>query len=334
MATRCLRVIALASELGASRADLLRVVGRTERKLSDPNTRVSKRRLLATWAAAMRETRNPALPILVAQRADVGGYDVFGYAMSTARSAQESLTRFIRYHDVIDSTGRWRFELSAEQLTVRWVRDGERDLGMRVANEQSVATLVHVGREMFGDDVPLTEVRFRHAAPDGDLSAHEAHFRAPIRFGADEDALVLPLAIFTRVPSGTDRARSDHFIERVDEQLRRIATESSHAMEVARVISRLLVDGEPSSTVVGRELGMSDRTLRRRLAEEDTTFERLLAEVRRERAMESLQAGASVRQAALHAGFADESAFARAFRSWTGKRPSDIARDRTRRKPA
>ncbi len=71
------------------------------------------------------------------------------------------------------------------------------------------------------------------------------------------------------------------------------------------------------------ELGMSRRTLTRQLSAENTTFQCLKDQVRREQAMEMIQnGGAPIAQIAHDLGFSDASSFCRAFRSWTGTTPS------------
>ncbi|MDP2227849.1 MAG: AraC family transcriptional regulator [Moraxellaceae bacterium] len=80
----------------------------------------------------------------------------------------------------------------------------------------------------------------------------------------------------------------------------------------------------PSLENAASDLGMSGRTLRRKLAEEGTTYQQELDAVRQKLAHEYfLRGGESVTELALMLGFADSSAFAKAFRRWTGVSPSE-----------
>lgn len=81
----------------------------------------------------------------------------------------------------------------------------------------------------------------------------------------------------------------------------------------------------PSLESAASDLGMSGRTLRRKLAEEGTTYQRELDEVRQKLAKEYFQRGGeSVTELAMMLGFADSSAFAKAFRRWTGVSPTEF----------
>lgn len=81
-------------------------------------------------------------------------------------------------------------------------------------------------------------------------------------------------------------------------------------------------------------LKMSVRTLNRALAAEDTSYRRLLEQLRRELAVGHLADNRlSVTEVAFLLGFSDQSAFHRAFRRWTGRTPSAF-RAQSRRPPS
>jgi len=91
---------------------------------------------------------------------------------------------------------------------------------------------------------------------------------------------------------------------------------------VRAVIIRHLPDGEPRRSKIAAILGMSERTLHRRLAAEGTSFQRLLDDTRRELAQHHLsQREVSLADAAYLLGFSDQSSFFRAARRWFGTSP-------------
>lgn len=91
--------------------------------------------------------------------------------------------------------------------------------------------------------------------------------------------------------------------------------------------------GPASPEEVCRRLKISNRTLRRRLQEEGSTFTDLLTEVRRELAHRYLEdPDRSITEVAFLLGFADASAFQRPFRRWYGVPPSEYRRTLRERK--
>jgi len=84
--------------------------------------------------------------------------------------------------------------------------------------------------------------------------------------------------------------------------------------------------GHPTAASVGRQLGMSARSLHRRLREEGTTLRRLLDALRLELGQRYLREGVSIDETAFLLGYSEASAFQRAFRRWTGWTPAAYRR--------
>jgi AraC-like DNA-binding protein len=99
---------------------------------------------------------------------------------------------------------------------------------------------------------------------------------------------------------------------------------------VRDAIGRTLPAHTPTVSSSGRSLGMSRRTLQRRLSERGVTFPQILDSVRRDTAMSAItRPGTSVHEVALSCGFDDVKALRRAFRRWTGCSPSEYRRQQT-----
>lgn len=99
------------------------------------------------------------------------------------------------------------------------------------------------------------------------------------------------------------------------------------AMQIRTHLLARLAEGVPLLASVARKLGLSARTLRRRLSDIRSSYAELVDEARRERALSlATRADVDVGRLAELTGFTDASAFARAFRRWTGERPRDYMR--------
>ena len=94
--------------------------------------------------------------------------------------------------------------------------------------------------------------------------------------------------------------------------------------QVERVIVRLLSRGEAETVKVARELGMSVRTLARRLSQSGTTFTKILEEFRRDMALSYLRdASLPPSQVTFLLGYSELSAFNHTFKRWTGASPGE-----------
>ena len=84
-----------------------------------------------------------------------------------------------------------------------------------------------------------------------------------------------------------------------------------------------LPDGPPSQDLIAGDLAMSNRTLQRKLKDEDVNFSDLLQDCRMRLAKKYLrQDGKSIVEVSYTLGFAEPSAFSRAFKRWTDQTPA------------
>ena len=138
---------------------------------------------------------------------------------------------------------------------------------------------------------------------------------------------MLPKSILNAVPSFANPALSRHFEALAQRLLKETVSDASTSARVRRAILGALPNGDPASTTIAKHLGMSERTLRRTLAEEGESFRGLVEAVRKERASLLISdQRASLAEVAFSLGFSELSAFTRAFKRWHGRAPSEARR--------
>jgi AraC-like DNA-binding protein len=119
-----------------------------------------------------------------------------------------------------------------------------------------------------------------------------------------------------QIPSG-DGSRPEGVIESVD--------------ALRQLIAELLPDIRPTIKRVAPRLGMSTRTMQRRLYEWGHSFEQIVDETRRDLAIARLTSGnESITEIAFGLGYSDLAHFTRAFRRWTGEAPREFVASRRR----
>jgi AraC-type DNA-binding domain-containing proteins len=159
--------------------------------------------------------------------------------------------------------------------------------------------------------------------PVGDTSAHEAYFGCPVRFGAKQNRLVLECADLEIPFLSYNRELLDMLSPALEKALAEHQKSNSLAERVKWLMKRRLATSRPEMGAIAKELAMSDRTLQRRLAEEGTRFQDVLAQARRELAHEYLVDGQlDMGDVAFLLGFDDQNSFFRAFRQWEGETPA------------
>lgn len=153
-------------------------------------------------------------------------------------------------------------------------------------------------------------------------------FGVHARSGADLPRVTIAAEDLGKVPHGADPSVAAFLDGHLVRLLERLSMAISS--QVDELIAEHLTEGLGMRGAAKR-LGLSERTLRRRLDEEGTSFRERLDHVRRARALELL-ARARVDEVAAQLGFVDARSFQRAFRRWTRMTP--IAYQRSLRERA
>jgi AraC-like DNA-binding protein len=179
-----------------------------------------------------------------------------------------------------------------------------------------------ISREVSSRPFQPEAVFLKHEAPR-ETDGHEAYFGCPVHFGSDKDAIRVSTQT-VRTPNKVGDASIARFFDTL--LAAEVGTLDDTVPLDRRVLDRVstaLSGGVPALSDVARDLGMSGRTLQRRLATQETSFQSLVDEARRRLALRLLRREAEVTltEVTFMTGFSDQSAFTRAFRRWTGQTP-------------
>jgi AraC-like DNA-binding protein len=177
-------------------------------------------------------------------------------------------------------------------------------------------------RHAVGASCHFHEVHFRHRR----TGRHEAEraFGCPVYFGQPDNLGVLPLSALFTAPRFANRAVAEHVEEFVAALAARITNRRTTCERAKRAVRSLLASGgRASSASVASSIGITSRTLQRKLAEEGTSFRELRYATLWE-AVERLLSIPSLKieAIALSVGFSEAAAFSKAFRRWKGCSPT------------
>jgi AraC-like DNA-binding protein len=314
----------LAAELGSLGVDVARLVARiglTPEKLADPDTRIPFEDLITLGAAAVEATGDEAFALHLAEHYRPNVFGVLDYLARSSTTLGEAIRNLCRYNRLLQDVVETSLDVEGDSAVI-W----ERILGGAQLpppmTENSMANLVVIGRELTGAPLRPLEVCFMHQEP-AYSAEHARIFGCPVHFGAERTALVLPTAALELpLPHGDPALRSilERHAEQLLDRVPRVARFSDRVRELALAE---LKDGSPTAELIARKLDMSERTLRRRLQEDRTTYEQLLDDLRRglsERYLDEPSLG--IDAVALMLGYSEVGAFRRAFRRWYGTSPA------------
>ncbi|MEM6455117.1 MAG: AraC family transcriptional regulator [Acidobacteriota bacterium] len=271
--------------------------------------------------AAAIDADGTTLPLRVGASMRCDEYGALGLAWKSAPDLRGSYERAVRYARVLTSVSTYTVEPTDDGARLHLHRDGVRRLGLRLSNEASLASIATISREASTAPLRLRAVHCRHPAP-ASTAAHEAFFGCSIHFDDVHDALHVTRASLDTPNHLGDAAIAGFFDHHLADAVAQLETAPALEEQVRTHIARALSEGVPTMSDVAKHLGMSGRTLQRRLADRGASFQTLVDEARRQLAERLLrQTGYSLAEVAFMTGFAEQSSFTRAFKRWAGQTP-------------
>ncbi|MBK1613678.1 hypothetical protein CKO44_09370 [Rubrivivax gelatinosus] len=218
-----------------------------------------------------------------------------------------------------------RAELPARRhVLVAEPRSGDHDIGSFLVDEVFTAC-VTLRRVLTGAHYVPMFVEMVRIRPSN-AEELERYFGCPVFFGGLRNLLVTDNGWLDYPLPQASVVACRQAVDIMERETRGASTEPTTSSNVEGEILRLLPN-VVSPAVLASQLHMSERSMRRRLAEQAVSYRHLLDDCRKSRALELLVNGRrSVRETAAETGFAGIGSFRRAFKRWTGSNPSDMAR--------
>ena len=307
--------------IGVDPAALLRKSGLPLTLWTTDNGMVTTEQWFGLWRALQELSDDPATGLKLPAGAPVEQHHPMSIAARHARTFRDALQRLARYKILCCAEEMLVVEGKEEcRVGFNWMLS--REFAPPLLIDAAFSSTLDLGRR--GTGKPLRALRLELARKEDHREMYEAHFGCPMKFNARRNA------IFFRA-SDLDLPFINYNAEllamlgpQLDRELARRKTGQTLAARVRWIVTKLLGGHPPGILTVARELGMSSRTLQRRITKEGTSFRALLNEARRELARHYLQQSSlELRETACLLGYQDPNSFFRAFREWEGMTPGE-----------
>jgi AraC-like DNA-binding protein len=318
-----LAILELAEDEGLDRNELLLVSNLSEADLHDPDARLPVRVVWSLWEELIRRVPDPSLGVRFGSSGSARDLGLVGYTMLHSRSLGRAMDRLIRYVHILMDVLELRWGARGDRSEIILENEPEARVLQRPVDSR-LAAIVTLARQLTSKPVTPIEVRFCYPEPS-DVSAHRQHFRAPLVFGQGE-SLVAFHGRDLDLPVATSDETLGGYLDRLAEELLEAEKPKSTLVDkVQRAIWSKLGGGQPTVSRMASLLGVSARTLQRRLREEGTSFAEILENLRRGMSVRLLNnRELAVYEVAYLLGYSEPSTFFRAFRRWHGIPPNEF----------
>ncbi len=283
---------------------------------------VTTAQLFALWRTIEELGKDPTLGWKGMSRTGSDQYHPALLAALNARTYRESLERLARYKQLC---GAQEFQFTHDgdsfRIEVAWPFAGD-EPPPALYLDAVFSLVIELGRRGTESQVTPKRIELKRAEVPGDGLA--GYFGCPIKYRSRRDAIVLRAADLALPFVTHNEELLQMLAPQLEKQLQANRTKPGIGDQVKWILGRLLSGSRPDVTMVARELGMSARTLQRRITEAGLTFRQLLIDTRRELARNYLVDGSiEIAEVAFLVGYDDTNSFYRAFRTWEGTTPAE-----------
>lgn len=300
---------------------VLRLAGLPSSLHLDSSALLSTAQLFAIWNAAETLAGDAGLALRLLRAADRVGHQPAFIAALYASDFRDAIGRIERFKRMgacevfrtEETSGLW-------SIAKEWPFATEAEPAASV--DLSFMFLLELGRRGTGRRITPARVEFSRPGPaSADL---EDYFGVPIQYGRSRNTMTFHIGDLEAPFPG----HSPEFLDLVTPGLAAAFAELEEGQAIAdrvkAVLKRSLASGRPEVAQVARDLGMSERTLQRRITDEATTFRSLLADARRELGEQLLADPAiQIDEVTYLLGYQDTTSFYRAFKAWAGVSPGE-----------
>ncbi len=300
---------------------LLRRAGLPVTLFQQEKVYVTTAELFALWRSVAEMRPDPEVGLKLGSETRLARSHPAGIAVMCSRTFGDALQRLGRYKQ-LTCPEEIRIHRTAQEAAVEFYYVEARETQPEVLVDMLLSWILSVGRQ--GTEGQITPLRLELIRPVKHRALLESHFGCRVRFKADRNALVFR-------NSDLDRPFVTHNEEllavigtQLDSELKARHASNSVGDQVKQTLRQLLAGKRPTLQDVAQELGLSARTLQRRLTDSGITFQQVVEETRRELARHYLkQRAVELNEAAFLLGFADANSFFRAFQNWEGTSPGE-----------
>ncbi|OBY73261.1 AraC family transcriptional regulator [Acinetobacter gyllenbergii] len=308
---------------GYSLTELLAGTGISQDALNSAASHISPYQKLQLFKTIQRLTTDPLIGMRAGQKQRLSDFGVYGYALYASRNFQQAVEFGIRHIKLAAPVLKKTFSIQKQVA----IFEGHEIIALGKLLPlvcefwfSSMQSLIECVLE-----APFQAKKLLLPYPAPEYAAeYEKVFRCPVEFDAEVMQWHFDLDWLDRPCPNANPITADmcqSFCERM------LATDDNEQEpELVRTIRLILLDAVgsfPTAQQMADQLHLSKRTLYRRLADVDISYQEILDSTRRRLADEYLTTSLSIDEIAERLGFSDTSNFRKAYRNWVGISPNE-----------
>ena len=289
-------------------------------KSVSPQARFPSHQMAKVWQLAVEETNDPYFALQLAPIFQPSIYSAIGISISSSKNFHEALSRAVKYHQLASDAAQLQLEISPDYVDLIFIVPEENRPVADEAIEAFCITLLVLFRSMSDATLAPLSVTFEHVK-NVNSEPYEQYFSAPVAFTQSQTRIRFSSDILERDLLFANPQLAAVVDEWVEQYLSSFKSDLISTDVKAYVLHHLAL-GDTDQSSAASSLGLSVRSLQRKLKLEDTSYSDILDECRQQMAKKYIrQKQIPIAEIAYLLGFSDQSNFTRSFRRWTDNTP-------------
>ncbi len=289
-----------------------------EAALLTPTSRVDFTSFAKLLSSIQDVANDAGVVVCIGRELAFSSFNALGYAAANGKTLFDALLLLPKYESLVMTQAHTEIVELEESVEVHWSMKGGQYLAM--LEGLFFASWITLGKLLSGTDELIMAVHFTHQAPE-DIDSWRETFGSNLLFNQN-----IAKVIYSKGSLALPIMQPDPFVHQVmtkeADDLVFAINDPCVAAKVTNWMIRQLPRGEPDQKMLAGHMNMSERTLRRYLHQENTSYQQILDNVREERATYYLiQTSLSILDISMLLGYQQLTAFNAAYKRWTGYTP-------------
>jgi AraC-like DNA-binding protein len=304
---------------------LLSKVGLTVEQIDNRSARVKARSQIRLLELAADALQDNLLEYHPGRNYDLREIGLLYYVLASSEILNEALHKVVRYSGIANEGVSLKLRATKEAAAIGLNYIGVERQSDRQHIEFWMVSIVRLCRQLTNRRLVPSRIGLMHHRPNTPAELR-SFLGCAIEFGASMDEVVFPGPVKLMPISSADRHLNELLVKYCEEALEHRRPElNTLRSSVENAMAPLLPHGKATAVETARRIGMSRRTLARKLSSEGLTFSKISEEFKGNLAKHYLRNGdLPISQVAWLLGYREISAFKHAFRRWTGMTPSQL----------
>ncbi len=289
--------------------------------LSDKEAMVPLDAAMRLRESILSVSQNTAFALHAGERLPYGAFDLIDYICASSENVAAAMRNLCRYYELISlPSNKLRFRVVDGMGYLKLSQDDLIGFEQQGVEFIFAVTVTRIQRAT-GQATAPHSLSFRFSKPKY-IEEYRRIFKAPMKFNQSVDEICLSEKQLALLPVQDEPGLHQLLRGYAEKALANIPRQNDLVEQVLSRLQDAFRSGEPSMRSIAGDLGLSERTLSRRLKTEQTSFAMLRDTLRTKLAQNYLQdPSLTITDISFLLGFSQPSAFHRAFKRWSGLTP-------------